>query len=406
MASSNAVPGRVWVARAIAVVLLAASLAMIAFSFASLVLPGTEKLPDRPSTLNFLAASAALFAFPLVGTIVTVLRPANPIGWLFIVLGISITVGIFSNEYVGRAVYTGAALPGIAPVEWVAEWSFAVTVGFAFVWIPLLFPTGHLPGRGWRPVAWAAAVVMLLGVAAEALAPGQLTGFPGLPPKPLAAPAELADALGLGVTLYFPAIVILGVLAMASLAVRFRRGDAVERQQLKWFLFATGSFIVAIVAGLLTTVEVLFYLALVAAAAIPTSAAIAILRYRLWDIDRLISRSLSWALITVVLVAVFAGGVIAMQAALIGFTQGQTLAVAASTLVAAALFQPLRSRVQRGVDRRFDRSSVNRERTAAAFAERLRNEVSMDRVASDLTATIDVAIRPATQGLWLRQESR
>jgi hypothetical protein len=134
----------------------------------------------------------------------------------------------------------------------------------------------------------------------------------------------------------------------------------------------------------------------------PIAIGMAILRYRLYEIDRIISRTLSWAIVTSVLVAVFAGLVVGLQAALAGITQGQTLAVAASTLVAFALFQPVRRRVQRAVDRRFDRARYDRERTAAAFADRLRTEVDLEAVAGDLTRSVDGALRPRSLVLWLK----
>jgi hypothetical protein len=138
---------------------------------------------------------------------------------------------------------------------------------------------------------------------------------------------------------------------------------------------------------------------------LPIAIGIAVLRYRLYEIDRIISRSIAWAVVTGVLVAVFAGGVVALQAALAGFTQGETLAVAVSTLVAATLFQPLRRRVQRAVDRRFDRASYDGQRTVEAFAERLRDEVALDAVVADLHQTVATSIKPTSFGLWLRPAS-
>ena len=194
------------------------------------------------------------------------------------------------------------------------------------------------------------------------------------------------------------------MICVGSLFVRFRRSGAVERQQVKWFLLANAAFLVTLVIAFATFSDAAFVLALVAAAGIPIAAGIAILRYRLWDIDRIVSRTVSWAVITAALVAVFVGGVLALQAVLAQVTQAPTLAVAASTLFAFALFQPLRRRVQRVVDRRFDRARIDAERTAQGFGARLRDEVAIDAIAADLRTTIDRSVRPSTQGLWLRVE--
>ncbi len=187
--------------------------------------------------------------------------------------------------------------------------------------------------------------------------------------------------------------------------LRFRRGSTVERQQLKWPLLAVVLFGVVYGASAIdsSVIEGLGGIAFgLALAGIPVSVAIAVLRYRLYAIDHIISRTVSWAVITAVLVAVFAGGVLGLQAALAGVTQAPTLAVAASTLAACALFQPIRVHVQRAVDRRFDRARFDAERTATSFSDRLRGEVAIDAIADDLQTTIDRSVRPSTQGLWLR----
>lgn len=203
-----------------------------------------------------------------------------------------------------------------------------------------------------------------------------------------------------------PAAFVGGV---ASVVVRFRRGGEVERAQLKWLVAATALAVTAWpVIGLGTALgwPVLTTLAwsagLLSFIAIPVAIGIGVLRYRLYEIDRIISRSIAWAMLTGVLVAVFAVGVLAFQAALARFTQGETLAVAASTLIAVSLFQPVRRRVQRVVDRRFDRARYDAERTVEAFAERIRNQVAVDAVLADLQATVTDSIKPSSSGLWLR----
>ncbi len=194
--------------------------------------------------------------------------------------------------------------------------------------------------------------------------------------------------------------------AALSVVVRYRHAGRVERQQLKWLLAVASVAVVAFTAAWVVNDEavsnVLYLIGFAAVPALPVAIGIAILRYHLYDIDRIISRTVSWAVITAVLVAVFVGGVLGLQAALAGVTQAPTLAVAASTLAAFALFQPIRGRVQRAVDRRFDRARYDAERTAASFPDRLRGEVAIDAIAADLQTTIDGSIKPSAQSLWLR----
>jgi hypothetical protein len=196
---------------------------------------------------------------------------------------------------------------------------------------------------------------------------------------------------------------------IASVVVRFRRGDAVERTQLKWLLTVTAIAGIALLISALTSALGAIALAtpaysvgLLAFAALPMAIGIAVLRYRLYEIDRIISRTIGWALVTGVLGSVFVLGVVSLQAALTGLTQGNTIAVALSTLAVAALFRPVRGRVQRGVDQRFDRGRYDAQRTAAAFAERLRVEVALDTVVADLHETVVRSVRPTLFGLWLR----
>jgi hypothetical protein len=199
------------------------------------------------------------------------------------------------------------------------------------------------------------------------------------------------------------------LLAVVAVIVRFRRAERIEREQLKWFLAANA---VAVTLLLLSTSDpapdvTLFDVLSMASLSLPPIAiGIAILRYRLYNIDRLISRTVSWAVVTGMLVAVFVGAVVTLQAILAGVTQGQTLAVAGSTLVAFALFQPVRRRVQTAVDRRFDRARYDGQRTLDAFADHLRDEVDLHRLCSALVATADDAVRPAGVSVWLRTRGR
>ena len=194
------------------------------------------------------------------------------------------------------------------------------------------------------------------------------------------------------------------MLGAAAVIVRYRRAGVVERQQLRWFLAAV---LLAVVPIALSPQEgiggpIWILVASLGLLLVPVSVWIAVTRHRLYEIDRLISRTIGWAVVTGLLLAVFAGASSVLQAALPGLTQGKTLAVAVSTLVAFALFQPLRRRVQRAVDRRFDRARYDGERTAAAFAERLRNEVDLAGLERDITATVGAALSPSSAGMWIK----
>jgi hypothetical protein len=196
--------------------------------------------------------------------------------------------------------------------------------------------------------------------------------------------------------------------AAAAVLVRFRGPDPVVREQTKWLAavaaLAAGLFPAAFIVPIADLANALFALGLIAMIALPTAIGIAVLRYRLYEIDRIVSRTIGYGLVTGVLVIVFSSAVIAFEAVLAGVTetQGETLAVAASTLVAFALFQPLRQRIQRAVDRRFDRSRYDGERTSAAFSERLRAEVDLVTVTADLDTTVRAAMAPTAMGVWLR----
>ncbi len=202
------------------------------------------------------------------------------------------------------------------------------------------------------------------------------------------------------------------VVGVVGLLIRWRRSVGLIRLQYRWLVaaivlvaIANTAWAVATLALSMDTNGPAFSAVVIAYVCVPAAIGIAVVRYRLYEIDRIISRTIGWALVTGLLVAVFIGGVLALQALLTDVTQGQTLAVAASTLVAFALFQPVRRRVQRAVDRRFDRARYDGERTTAAFAERLRDEVDLVTLAAELQGTVGAAVRPTISSLWLRENA-
>jgi len=336
----------------------------------------------------------------VVGAIIEWRRPGHTIGRLLMLSG-----PLYA--YLAAGWLTAETLePLIDPgVYRVYDWtgSFLSWPGVALIvgWIPLLFPTGTLPGPRWRiPVA---ILVVLSGITLAALAAQTNPPSDG---SEAARPDALVNAISLE-------LLALVVLAAAALVTRYRRGDRVERLQIRWFGTAVAICLIGFAGTAVQAVvqtdggPLLMTLVLYAGIlALPIAIGIAVTRYRLYEIDRLISRTIGWALVTSVLVAVFTGGLLALQAILAGFTQGQTLAVAASTLVAFALFQPVRRRVQHAVDRRFDRARYDGERTAAAFAERMRDQVDLADLEADIDRTVRSALRPRSTGLWIRTTSR
>jgi hypothetical protein len=366
------------------------------------ILNGTAEL-DAPVLLLLLNGIALLQS--AVGAIIEWRRPGHAIGRLLLVSG-----PLFAFLAMGWIAGDGLA-PVLGPSVYpVVDWGVALLsyAGMAVIagWLPLLFPTGTLPGPRWRvPVAILVAV-SACSLIVLATRPGQMTegglenpfGIGGWPPVL----QVLVDSLLLQ-------LLVLIAMAVTSLAVRYRRGDDVERHQIRWFLGAAGLVGVGF-AGL--TVETILrtgngipgfiVVAFVGVLLMPVAIGIAVLRYRLYEIDRIISRTIGWAIVTGILVAVFAGLVVALQTLLAPLTEENTFAVAASTLVAFALFQPLRRRVQHAVDRRFDRSRFDGELVAAAFAERLRGEVDVSAAHAALITTASAVVKPQSAAIWLR----
>ncbi len=300
----------------IAIALLAASLAMVAFSLASLVLPGSAALPDRPDLISFLTTLSMFVALPTVGAILAILRPRNPIGWLFLVSGAGFILGIFSTEYVGRALDAGANLPAVELVDWMGAWAWTLSFGLAVIWIPMLFPDGHLPGPRWRPFGWFAAVVVVTVTVSAAVTPDAQSGYTGRLANPLGVGGPIGTVAAAVNTVGLPLAAVLCLVSFASLVVRFRRAREVERQQLKWFLFAAGFLFIAIIAAVATQALVTWYALELGVAALPVAAGLAVLRYRLYEIDRIISRTVSYAIVSGLLVAVFAGVILLLQGVL------------------------------------------------------------------------------------------
>lgn len=363
------------------------------------------------------AGSALVVYVPYatVGAILVYRRPGNLIGWLLFTIAWGFALAWLPVHASAGELETLTAPPGALAIAWFkSAWSMPLQFGLIGV-LAIAFPSGRLPGgRRRRP-----SIVLLASMGAITIVAALLPVIQVLPegyeemvgmPNPV---VRLPERV-LGVELaQFPAGALMFALligSIGSMLLRYRRASGVERLQLRWLVAGLTAVGVAVPLGLALFVVfgstdlggVAWVPAIIAFTLPPIAIGIAVLRYRLYEIDRLISRGLSWALLSALLVAVYAGAILVLQNALGGVTQGETLSVAASTLVAAALFQPLRVRVQRATDHRFDRARYDGERTAAAFAERLRQEVDLSRVSLELVAAAQVTVRPEAATVWLR----
>ena len=391
--------------------------AWVAWSMLAVFVVGYGAVPLSLANGNFqrapgfnLALVLAFTAFMVVGAVIVAHRPGNAVGWIFSAIGLLSSTGVLAMEYAEYAYLTRpGSLPGAALAAW-HQWWWLPIFALIFVFTLLLFPTGRLLSARWRPVAVVAAVATAAVAVLSALQP-TLTlqnedytlrnpiGLNGVPdPEEGALGAVLFGLLG-----------FCAVAAVASVVLRFRRSRGVERQQLKWFTYAG---LLAVLWGLapnylpwtLPFEDVLFGLAI---ALVPIAAGIAILRYRLYDIDRLINRTLVYGLLTAILGLVYAGTVLVVGQVFGGVGRNPpSWAIAGATLAVAALFQPARRRIQAVVDRRFNRRRYNATRTIEAFSARLRDQVDLDTLSAELLAVVDQTMQPTTASLWLRPSGR
>ncbi len=314
-----------------------------------------------------------------------------------------IVASVFSTEYAGRVVYVGWIHPAVELVAWAGRWTSAVAIGLALTFAVLLFPDGRLPGSRWRPVAWLAAVTIGLTVLSEAIRPGALEGYRGVLANPFGVGGALGDLASTVSDVGLAASLLVGLLSIASLVVRFRRSPGVERQQLKGLLYPVGLFLMALTAAAIVQSDVAWTLALAAMAAVPIGAGISILRYRLFDIDFVINRTLVYASLSLVLGGLYLGLVLTLQTLLSPFTANSAPAVAVSTLAVAAAFGPARRSLQATVDRRFYRARYDARQTLESFAASLRDEVDIRALTADLRTAAQRTLQPTSTSVWLRE---
>jgi len=343
--------------------------------------------------------------FSAVGAVVATRRPAHPIGWLLTAVGLISAVQFLSGEYATTTLERGLERLPYGPTSAWLSIMMQITLLFPLLLLLLLFPTGRLLSSRWRIVGWVAACGVSLGIASNALRPGPLEDFAYFNnPFGVDAAAILSLINAAAGWLFTVALLV----AVFSLIVRFHRSRGEERQQIKWFAAAAvlgfftlfGISILSLeLGGLGNWVWAIVF------ASLPGAIGVAILKHRLYDIDLLINRALVYGSLTVTSVAVYFGGVVVLQRIFVLLTgEKSTLAVVASTLVIAALFSPLRRRVQGFVDRRFYRRKYDAAKTIEAFSAKLREETDLEALNNDLVGVVRETMQPAHVSLWLRPE--
>jgi hypothetical protein len=358
-----------------------------------------------PNTWGF-RAFASIFAvtFTWVGAALAWRRPRNAVSWILLEVGAASATQALLAEYalfgiVGRS----APLPGAVLSGWVVSWVWLDELALVAVILLLIFPDGHFVSPRWRVFAWLGGASAMVGAMALAFNSGPIMNNAAFADNPF---ALFTDP---DTNLFFRSMVgvgAAGVGAAASLFVRYRRSSGVERQQLKWLAFEAVVLAVAVLVGAFDQNDKWASVFLIGAVALaPVMVGIAVLRYRLYDIDVLINRALVYGATTAAIAVTFFGGIVVLQAALRPLIGGSEVAVAASTLVCFALFQPIRRRVRSTVDRRFYRARYDAVRTLDAFASRLAGEVDLDAVGSELAEAVTEAVRPTHVSLWLRDRT-
>jgi hypothetical protein len=345
---------------------------------------------------------AVFAAFLAVGCLILARRPGNVIGWIFTAVGLLTMTGGLVEPYAKYAYVTRpGSLPAPLVADWIDSWIWDPTIVLVLVFPLLLFPTGRSLSPRWRPVAWLAAATTAGYAVFDALSPTLKLPDGRTLANPIGVAAvgnvdentlgDLLDALAL---LSF-------VAAVCSLVIRFRRSHGVERQQLKWFTYA-GALMLLVPLGIFLLPS-LGNLPFVVVIALPIAAGVAVLRYRLYDIDRLINRTLVYGLLTASLGLLYAGAVLVLGQ-VFGGVGGDppSGAVAGATLAVAALFQPARRRIQTAVDRRFNRRKYDAAKTVEAFRARLREEIDLDTLSAELLAVVNQTMQPTGVSLWLR----
>jgi hypothetical protein len=386
--------------------------ALVLTGLGLLILITSRSRTGAPVYDYWLVNTVIAIGFSTVGAVITPRLPRqNCVGWLFCTIGLVGGVRLFVAEY---AIVTLLAEPGTLPstlpggetLAWISSWVWVLHLGL-FVFLALLFPDGRPPSSRWRPLVWGIAVVVVAGTVSVALWPETARGF-DLINHPLG--TEVAtDVINPVQTIVYA----LGLIAAASLLVRLRGSNGVERQQVKWFTYAvavlatsaTLAYVVSESMGIVWLDWVSSVLVIASVVGLPGAVGIAILRYHLYNIDLIINRTLVYGPLTAVLVGVYFGSIVVLQLLFRALTGEESqLVVVASTLAIAALFNPSRRRIQGFIDRSFYRRKYDAVKTLEAFSAKLRDETDLDALSHDLVGVVRGTMQPAHVSLWLRPD--
>ena len=381
------------------------------------VLARSAQVPNSlitEGTVGDLLVFVPFLAFPVVGALIASRRPRNPIGWICLADGLMWMLVDLIDRYSAYGVARTGSVPYPVAIGALSGWLWVPAVGLPGIYLILLFPDGRLPSKRWRSLAWLSGAVLVLLSLSIALAPGPLQNLGGMRnPFGLEGHPWVAD-MGIFV---LPMLPLCMLASAVGLVLRFRRSSGETRQQIKWVAFAASFvglvYLVAMASSLVFApdagvgaplwLDLATYLALLSFAGVPAAIGLAVLKYRLYDIDLLINRTLVYGALTVALGLVYFGSVVLFQGvfrALAG--QGSQLVVVASTLAIAALFDPLRRRIQGSVDRRFYRKKYDARKTLAAFSAKLRDETDLNALSEDIVSVVRETMQPAHVSLWLR----
>lgn len=345
-------------------------------------------------------------AFAAVGGLIAVRQPGNAIGWLMVLIGLLLAIVIAAGATSSWGLKSGSLPKGLS--EWIDVPAnlWVIALGLLGTQLPMRLPDGRLPSPGWR--AYSRLTLVLIAVACVGMAThtGRVEGVDGTS-NPLG--SAVLEPLGFAILVVFAAFAG----GVRALVVRHRRAAAVERVQLRWIMFGGAAFFVVFVVTLVPNLAgvpgdsaagyALTFTSQTAFAALPVAIGYAIMRHRLLDIDVVINRTLVYGVLTATLAVVYVGSVLLLQLMLNGVAGDSSLAVAISTLAVAGLFRPARARIQRGVDRRFFRRRYDSQRTLETFSARLRDEVALDALSSELVGVVRETLQPAHVSLWLRE---
>jgi hypothetical protein len=397
-----------WLAWSLAALSVALLLSGIALSRAA-----SSTAPDLPfggetNDASVVANLVTLLTFSVVGAIIASRHPRNTIGWLFCSVGVTIGLNSFAGDYAEYWLASGASMKSLAETAaWFSSWAWILLTYVPASFVLLLFPDGQLPSPRWRPVAWGAALGIAGSVVGYALGAGALEDFPQIA-NPYGVDGPIVGMVGVA-----GSIVAAGslVASAVSLIVRMHHVGSVQRQQIKWLAYGGTVMVGTIcVSGLINlwNVPVGIVVSNVALLGLPVFTGIAIVKHQLYDIDLLINRTLVYGSLTTMLVAVYVGGIVLSQRVFVGLTGQEELpqlAIVASTLMIAALFAPLRRRIQAIIDRRFYRRKYDAAKMLSAFNARLRDETDLGTLSDDLVGVVKETMQPEHVTLWLRPDT-